>query len=516
MPSLSAETVYLFRHALLREGAYQLQLPADRAALHALSLELIEAVLGDHADEAATELARHARFAWQTGTAENTAELQGYELRWSLVALRQAQARFDGDAEVALADAVIESPVANGEQRCDACYQRANTLQRLGRWQEARDDFHRLAQLAERQASVLYRGHAIYGLGYLDWLGGHVDDCDRRLEEWLQLTREMDNEHELASAMLAIGMMRFNRGDVKTALDVHQQWLPRLKKTADEKTLLRNLFNFGVLLQESGHFAQAEEAYREALRLARACSQRDHEGSILGSLGTLCKVRRQYDQALEFLNESVRIAQEVGNRRGRAIQLTNIGTVYQQLGRTREALETYENVVREAMELSALSTYASARGNIGLACLQLGRCQEAVAQLRESAELWQRLKDASWEAYTRCGLARALRMSGAYDAAAGELAAGRGLLEGMESVLDEFMLRCEAAHLALARGESGTAEHAAVREVFDSFDEAYSQAAAQDLVQLEQAMRIAAAGGRLVHGACREHVSNELLKAIEG
>ena len=34
----SAESAYLFRHALLREAAYQLQLPTDRARLHALAL----------------------------------------------------------------------------------------------------------------------------------------------------------------------------------------------------------------------------------------------------------------------------------------------------------------------------------------------------------------------------------------------------------------------------------------------------------------------------------------------
>lgn len=44
-----AEAAYLFRHALLRDAAYQLQLPADRAALHALALEIIEGLYGGNA-----------------------------------------------------------------------------------------------------------------------------------------------------------------------------------------------------------------------------------------------------------------------------------------------------------------------------------------------------------------------------------------------------------------------------------------------------------------------------------
>jgi hypothetical protein len=45
-PSLPAESAYLFRHALLRDAAWQLQLPRDRARLHALAFEITLAVSG--------------------------------------------------------------------------------------------------------------------------------------------------------------------------------------------------------------------------------------------------------------------------------------------------------------------------------------------------------------------------------------------------------------------------------------------------------------------------------------
>ena len=44
--SSRAEEAYLFRHALLRDAAYQLQLPGDRERLHLLAFELIEALAG--------------------------------------------------------------------------------------------------------------------------------------------------------------------------------------------------------------------------------------------------------------------------------------------------------------------------------------------------------------------------------------------------------------------------------------------------------------------------------------
>ncbi|KAF0240274.1 MAG: hypothetical protein FD180_4996, partial [Planctomycetota bacterium] len=48
-----AERAYLFRHALLRDAAYQLQLPGDRARLHGLAFEAIEALAGGRPPEPA-------------------------------------------------------------------------------------------------------------------------------------------------------------------------------------------------------------------------------------------------------------------------------------------------------------------------------------------------------------------------------------------------------------------------------------------------------------------------------
>lgn len=43
---MHAEDAYIFRHALLREAAYQLQLPGDRRAMHRLAFGVIERLFG--------------------------------------------------------------------------------------------------------------------------------------------------------------------------------------------------------------------------------------------------------------------------------------------------------------------------------------------------------------------------------------------------------------------------------------------------------------------------------------
>ncbi|MCE9581392.1 MAG: hypothetical protein K8T20_02630, partial [Planctomycetes bacterium] len=48
---MNAEGAYLFRHALLRDAAYQLQLPGDRALLHGLAFSVMETIFGGRAPE---------------------------------------------------------------------------------------------------------------------------------------------------------------------------------------------------------------------------------------------------------------------------------------------------------------------------------------------------------------------------------------------------------------------------------------------------------------------------------
>lgn len=76
---MNAESAYLFRHALLRDAAYQLQLPSDRARLHGLAFAILEDLAGGirpvalgpppsqlephPTDPFAEELAAHARIS---------------------------------------------------------------------------------------------------------------------------------------------------------------------------------------------------------------------------------------------------------------------------------------------------------------------------------------------------------------------------------------------------------------------------------------------------------------------
>lgn len=67
----TAEQAYIFRHAVVRDAAYNLHLPSERSELHRLVIACIGTAVGDGA--IAAELAEHAMYA-QDGAAPEALE----------------------------------------------------------------------------------------------------------------------------------------------------------------------------------------------------------------------------------------------------------------------------------------------------------------------------------------------------------------------------------------------------------------------------------------------------------
>ena len=67
--AMDAERAYLFRHALLRDAAYQLQLPGDRARLHAVAFEAIEELAGGGLIKPGATTSGPSPFTGRSGTA---------------------------------------------------------------------------------------------------------------------------------------------------------------------------------------------------------------------------------------------------------------------------------------------------------------------------------------------------------------------------------------------------------------------------------------------------------------
>jgi predicted ATPase len=134
------ELRYLFRHALLRDAAYRMQVHARRRSLHGVAVEALEVLYEGHLGPHYGELAYHAEEAGAIDKARKYLESAGEAAK---------EAYQNSLAEDYFNRALKLTPDEDLEARYRLLLAREQVFQRQGARQEQLQDLEEMAKLAE-------------------------------------------------------------------------------------------------------------------------------------------------------------------------------------------------------------------------------------------------------------------------------------------------------------------------------------------------------------------------------
>ncbi|MCZ7607417.1 MAG: tetratricopeptide repeat protein [Planctomycetota bacterium] len=368
LDTLTAETAYLFRHALLRDAAYEMQLPSDRAKLHELAFYLIEQAFGGRAPEppaldavdppklephatdlVAHELAHHARLGTRTAgphtRAGETAALHGLYLRR---AAEHADRQFRTESAV----------------QC---------------WQELAVRLAGAAQAeAWRRASIAW------------YSAGRPRLAEPLAQRALDTARKTGNRILEGITLGNLALVYDQTGRVDLAEQTTQQALAIHRENGNRRLQGFELGNLAGLYRESGRVAQAEETFLQALAIHREVGDRRAEGVALGNLAGIYRVTGRHTEAEQTFQQALAIHREVGNRRSVGIVLGNLANAYRESGRIERAELTYQQALAIHREVGNRRSEGITLGNLANVYRDAGRfeeseraCQQALAIARE-------------------------------------------------------------------------------------------------------------------------------------
>ncbi|MCW3032804.1 MAG: adenylyl cyclase class-3/4/guanylyl cyclase [Solirubrobacterales bacterium] len=274
--AVAGEPELAFKHALIRDAAYEMLPKAVRAQKHFEVGRFIETRAGDRVDEVVALLAQHYGKAADLGRelGLGNGELASYRDK----ALKYLEAA--GDAATALysnAEAFSSYEAAIGE---------------AGEGAEA------VARLLEKQGDVALR------LGRVDVA---VGVWERALEHH---SAHEDLEH-VAELHRKIGAGLAHKGERKQAIEHHQRGINLIKDGEPSLTLVRLYEEAAWMYMQTGDNMLAIYASEKALRLAellgevRAAS-RAHGifGRVFGRIGDTAKARENLERAVELARGS--------------------------------------------------------------------------------------------------------------------------------------------------------------------------------------------------------------------
>ena len=414
---MNAETVYLFRHAVVRDAAYQLQPPGDRSELHAFTVR----VLQDDASAPPLDLAEHAALAAQQAQSVIPAdELQEIELHALLRGLELARARFEPEAEVSCLRRLDSHPALSAQERVERRLEQTTPLQTLGRLDEAIEvceDVAReadgtlkcraLIRLCEAQRNRGNLQAAEHALQEAEALGPADDAMRAMLETAAGRMHLQRNELELARARLENAETLARKAGAWPGVDRALNALSILHRTKEEYTIALECLDRldeipeallparhratsnsrGNVLWRQGRSDEAEVQYQKALQDAKDKGDIPDQAIALGNLGNICLDRDQVEPAMRCFRQAVDVCREVGLVGHTALYTMALGSCYRRLGNPESALAAYDEAEALNQRAGNLAEVSNIAANKGLVHADLDRFDLALAEYERAERI---------------------------------------------------------------------------------------------------------------------------------
>ncbi|MGE5222378.1 MAG: tetratricopeptide repeat protein, partial [Omnitrophica WOR_2 bacterium] len=410
--SALSEIRYLFKHALLRETAYDMQLRSRKQALHALAVEAIETVYADRLDQQMLELSYHSE---QAGLVEKAR-------RYLLRAGRLAQEAYQNSAAVSCySRAIALTPERNLVDRYELLLALEGVDELLGKQDERQQlliklkaiaqeigdpgktamvyfrqadlagdtgDFSKAISLAEQAAGLslsvgevetAVNARGIVSLSLLRL--GKLDEAIRQTNFGLDLARKNQDLNNEALLLNHLGLIAIEQRRLQLAQTYLEQSQEIAQRAGNLRSRAASLNNLGMVAGYLGDYTGARRYYEEALILARKIGYRSGEGLVLGNLGWVAGNIGEYQQARVYTEQNVRIAREIGDLYNEAYGMINLCSYSCSLG-------DYESALHYGEQGLDLARQIGERSGEAWALTYLGHCRSGMGQIEAAREVY--------------------------------------------------------------------------------------------------------------------------------
>ncbi len=358
---------HMFKHALMRDAAYNMQMRSNLCELHFRAAQAGEHIYRNQRSNYYNVIAYHYETAYHMGKTE--AADASHHYLW--LAGQQAMDKFENSFAIDMFSRALEV-VQKHEwlkkyellQAREACYDR------IGDREAQYQDLQQLADLItqpneiKRKAEILLRqSHFAEATGeYRESLA-----LAGQAVRWAQLA---DNKRIQIQAHLVWGNALCQLGEFQVARTQYDLALA-LTEPAEREHIL-SLSGLGLVATEMGDLAMAMSYYNKALEISQILAIRPEECRVLTRIGTVAFHDGRYDDAQQYYQNGLKLSQEIGNRRMEGQLLSHLGNVLFRTNDLVQAFDIYQQGLTLCRETGDRSEEAAILLNLGVITSTLG------------------------------------------------------------------------------------------------------------------------------------------------
>jgi tetratricopeptide (TPR) repeat protein len=411
--------LYVFKHALTQEVAYDSLLTTRRQVLHAAAGHAMERLYPDWLAEHYEALAHHftrgavweKAFDYLTKSGEKAR--QAYANQEALAFYTQA-IEVSRRITPALDDAQL-LPVYEG---------RGLVWMLMTKYDEAIADFQMMRDLAQTLGNPHQEGESLCHLATAHTQKFTEDQLplvEHYAQEAQQLAQRLGASKILARSLAIRGQVEAWRGNVKEADWTLAASLQISRREGYKDTLVPTLQSLSSLAYMRGHCQSAIHCAQEGVTVARDIHDGFHELRCLANLSLAQWSRGDYPQAFSVTHEVLIKANERQSMLFLSRMKNHLGWFYRELGAVSRAAACDHESTDLGRTHSITNVEISALINLGLDYLALGQHERAGSYLTSTLDRVIREAVGShrwrWQIRLFIGLAELSYTTGAYDQA---------------------------------------------------------------------------------------------------
>ncbi|MEN0049839.1 MAG: tetratricopeptide repeat protein, partial [Bacteroidota bacterium] len=388
------ELRYIFKHSLLREAVYSMQVGSRLKELHQRIAESIETLYKDNIHQRYLDLAFHYE------QADNIEKTQIYLKR----AADRARRNFQNQSAIKHYSKLLRN-IPDGEERIEILQIKGNLLERVGQWNKAKKIYEEALKLARELNDKIQLGYAndsygkllllqgnyedarlhlevaatffeyinhkdgmskVYGsLGNLFFRQGEYEDAKAYFTQSINLARNSENIHPDPQIIGNLGLTYMNQASYEEGIRWQQEGI-KLSEERNDQLGLANLYtSLGILCFEKGDYQRSLECHYKGLELGEELGEKQVIAISTGCIGRIYERQGDYDQAMENYLKDLKICEELGDKQGKAIVLGLIGDLHSVRGEFNEAIKNIEKGLAICRSLNYQKGIAKAVNTLG-------------------------------------------------------------------------------------------------------------------------------------------------------
>jgi tetratricopeptide (TPR) repeat protein len=445
---------YLFRHALLREAAYESLLRQERQQLHLAVGQVLERSSPHRLNDLAPTLAYH----FEQG--EDAARALNYYRQAGMAAIEQF-ALEEGIDSFSRALSLAER-LADRAAELDLRLLRGKAHDTRGDFTRARTDYEATLHLARELEAHQTEWQTLLDLGDL-WTSRDYDEAGRYFHRALDLAEQAGMRIQIAHSLNRLGNWHVNREEPGQGRAYHEE---ALRVFEEEGTPLEVAATHDLLGMATGLGADLSQSlahYEEAIRLLRGLDEPEARRILSSSLASMATSHGGYGGEMLALvatpprpageaEEALRIARVIGWRSGEAFAFMSLSLGAVSKGRYGEALEAAEKALSVAEAIRHRQWLVAAHFAQGVILTDLFAFAQAREHLQLGRTIALEIHSLYWQRMMSALLARVHIFQDELDAAE-ETVGGLSQSEDPAPTMAQRMLWLSRAELALARGD---------------------------------------------------------------